>query len=145
MSQRNRPTRHLIDARGMTLIEIMIVITILGMVAAAVAVAVIPQLQQAQIKQAGIDIQTIKNACDLYYNKHSRYPATDEGLAALVSEKMLTKTPKDPWGQPYIYRFPGVKNQDGPDIGSYGADKQPGGVDKNKDIFLGEMDTGPAS
>ncbi len=128
------------SARGMTLIEIMIVITILGMVAAAVAVAVIPQLKTAQVKQAKIDIQTIKNAADLYYNKHSRYPTTDEGIAALVSEKMLTKAPLDPWKRPYVYRFPGVKNQDGPDIGTYGADGQPGGTGDNADLFLGQLD-----
>lgn len=128
------------SARGMTLIEIMIVITILGMVAAAVAVAVIPALKDAQIKQAKMDIQTIANAADLYYNKHSRYPGTDEGIAALKSEKMLTKVPLDPWKQPYTYRFPGVKNPDGPDIGSYGADGQPGGTGDNADLFLGQMD-----
>ncbi len=128
------------SARGMTLIEIMIVITILGMVAAAVAVAVIPQLKSAQISQAKMDIQTISNACDLYYNKNSRYPGTDEGIAALVSEKMLKKQPMDPWRRPYTYRFPGVKNNDGPDIGSYGADGQPGGSGDNADLFLGQME-----
>jgi len=124
----------------MTLIEIMIVITILGMVAAAVAVAVIPTLKDAQIKQAKIDIQTIKNACDLYYNKKSQYPSNDEGIPSLVSEKMLTKPPLDPWKKAYIYRYPGTINQDGPDIGSYGADGQPGGSGDNADIFLGAMD-----
>ena len=128
------------SSRGMTLIEIMIVITILGMVAAAVAVAVIPQLKSAQVKQAKIDIQTIKNAADLYYNKHSRYPGSDEGIPALVSEKMLSKQPLDPWKRPYVYRFPGVKNQDGPDIGSYGGDGQPGGTGENADLFLGQLD-----
>ncbi|RMG19161.1 MAG: type II secretion system protein GspG [Deltaproteobacteria bacterium] len=128
--------------RGMTLIEIMIVITILGMVTAAVAVAVIPQLKEAKVKQARIDIQNIKNAADLYYNKHSRYPTTDEGIAALVQEKMLDKTPKDPWNRPYIYRYPGVKNPNGPDIGTYGADGQPGGTDDNQDLFLGELGEG---
>jgi general secretion pathway protein G len=126
-------------ARGMTLIEIMIVITILGMVAAAVAVAVIPSLREAKVKQAKIDIQTIKNAADLYYNKYSHYPTTDEGIAALVNEKMLDKTPVDPWGQPYIYRYPGVKNSDGPDIGTYGSDKQPGGTGDAQDLFLGDL------
>lgn len=129
-----------VSARGMTLIEIMIVITILGMVAAAVAVAVIPQLKSAQVKQAKIDIQTIKNASDLYYNKHSRYPGTDEGIPSLVSEKMLSKQPMDPWKRPYVYRFPGVKNTDGPDVGSYGADGQPGGTGENADLFLGQLD-----
>ena len=126
-------------ARGMTLIEIMIVITILGMVAAAVAVAVIPSLREAKVKQAKIDIQTIKNAADLYYNKNSHYPSSDEGIQALVSEKMLDKTPVDPWRHPYIYRFPGVKNSDGPDIGTYGADGQPGGTGDNQDLFLGSL------
>ncbi|MDF1562211.1 MAG: type II secretion system major pseudopilin GspG [Deltaproteobacteria bacterium] len=130
------------SARGMTLIEIMIVITILGMVAAAVAVAVIPQLKSAQVSQAKIEIQTIKNASDLYYNKHSRYPGSDEGIAALVSEKMLSKAPTDPWKRPYVYRFPGVKNPDGPDIGSYGADGQPGGTGENADLFLGQFGEG---
>ena len=127
-------------ARGMTLIEIMIVITILGMVAAAVAVAVVPALKSAKVKQAKIDIQTIKNAADLYYNKYSHYPTTDEGIQALVSEKMLSKVPMDPWQHPYIYRYPGVKNSDGPDIGTYGSDGQPGGTGDAQDLFLGSLD-----
>ncbi len=139
LSAHHRSDSSVHDQRGMTLIEIMIVITILGMVTAAVAVAVIPQLKEAKVKQARIDIQNIKNAADLYYNKHSRYPTTEEGIQVLVQEKMLDKMPKDPWNRPYIYRFPGVKNPDGPDIGTYGADGQPGGTDDNQDLFLGEL------
>lgn len=136
------PTRRRRSAaqRGMTLIEIMIVITILGMVAAAVAVAVVPQLREAKVKTARMEIQTIANAADLYYNKFSKYPATDEGIGVLVTERMLKQNKPDPWNNPYIYRFPGVKNQDGPDIGSYGSDGQPGGTGDAADIFLGQLD-----
>jgi general secretion pathway protein G len=126
--------------RGMTLIEIMVVITILGMVAAAVAVAVIPQLREARVQQARTDIMTIKNAADLYYNKHSSYPSTDEGIQALVSERFLDHMPRDPWGNPYVYRYPGVHNQDGPDIGTYGSNGQPGGTGDSQDIFLGQFE-----
>lgn len=127
--------------RGMTLIEIMIVITILGMVAAAVAVAVVPQLKEAKVKTAKMEIQTIANAADLYYNKFSKYPGSDEGISALVQEKMLKQNKPDPWGNPYVYRFPGVKNPDGPDIGSYGSDGQPGGTGDASDLFLGDMNS----
>ena len=128
--------------RGMTLIEIMVVITIIGMVAAAVAVAVIPQLREARVQQAKTDIMTIKNAADLFYNKYSHYPSTDQGIAALVSERFLDHSPTDPWGRPYIYRYPGVHNQDGPDIGSYGSNGQPGGTGDSADIFLGQFERG---
>ncbi len=130
------------SARGMTLIEIMVVITILGMVAAAVAVAVIPQLREARVQQAKTDIMTIKNAADLFYNRHSRYPTTDEGISALVSERFLDHMPRDPWGSPYVYRYPGAHNPDGPDIGTYGANGQPGGTGDSADIFYGQFERG---
>ncbi len=130
------------SARGMTLIEIMVVITIIGMVAAAVAVAVIPQLREARVQQARTDIMTIKNAADLFYNKYSRYPSTDEGIGALVSERFLDHQPRDPWGNPYVYRYPGVQNPDGPDIGTYGANGQPGGTGDAADIFYGQFERG---
>ncbi len=126
--------------RGMTLIEIMVVITIIGMVAAAVAVAVIPQLREARVQQARTDIMTIKNAADLYYNRYSTYPSTEEGIPALVSERFLDHMPRDPWGNDYIYRYPGVQNPDGPDIGTYGANGQPGGTGDSADIFLGQLE-----
>ena len=129
-------------SRGMTLIEIMVVITIIGMVAAAVAVAVIPQLREARVQQAKTDIMTIKNAADLYYNRHSHYPSTDQGIGALVSERFLDHMPRDPWGNEYVYRYPGAHNPDGPDIGTYGSNGQPGGTGDSTDIFYGQFERG---
>lgn len=128
--------------RGMTLIEIMIVITILGMVAAAVTVAVIPIYKDAQVQTAMTDLRSLGNAADLYYNKTGAYPSNDEGFAAMIEAGVLKKSQKltDPWGQPYVYRVPPQKNPDGPDIGSYGADRQPGGHGYGTDLYLGALE-----
>src|ERR671929_1921645 len=89
--------------RGMTLIEIMVVITILGLIAAAVAVNVVGQLSDAKIKQAKTDLHTLENCLDLYKVDKGRYPTTEEGLAALVSAGKCKSGLKDPWGRDYVY------------------------------------------
>jgi len=121
-------------ARGMTLIEIMVVITILGLIAAAVAVNVVGQLDEAKIKQARTDIHTLENCLDLYKIDKGRYPATEEGLAAVVTAGKCKPQLKDPWGTPYVYLFPGQAHPDGFDLKSYGADGAAGGDGKNADI-----------
>ncbi len=120
--------------RGMTLIEIMVVITILGLIAAAVAVNVVGQLSDAKIKQAKTDLHTIENCLDLYKVDKGRYPTTEEGLQAVVAAGKCKAQIKDPWKHDYVYLYPGQVHPDSFDIKSYGADGQPGGDGENADI-----------
>jgi general secretion pathway protein G len=129
VAQRHRQTKSAL-ARGMTLIEIMVVITILGLIAAAVGVAVIPQLDKAKVSRARLDIQTIEGALKLYYAKKGNYPDTATGLRALVDTQTLEKLPKDPWNNDYVYTLEAGK----PVIVSYGRDGQAGGEGLDGDI-----------
>ena len=114
----------------MTLLEIIVVIAIISIVMGAVAVAVIPKLGQAKQDVAGQDIMNIESALKLYYTKKGRYPDTATGLRALVETQNLDKTPKDPWGNDYVYLNEGGK----PVIISYGRDGAPGGGDEDADV-----------
>lgn len=117
-------------SRGMTLIEIMVVITILGLIAAAVGVAVIPQLNQARRDRAELDIKNIQNALKLYYTKKGNYPDTATGLRGLVEMQALEQIPRDPWNNEYVYLNEGGK----PVVISYGADGTSGGEGQDADI-----------
>lgn len=117
-------------ARGMTLIEIIVVITILSLLMAAVGVAVIPQLEQAKVDRAKMDIGNIQNALKTYYAKKGNYPDTGLGLKALVDAQILERVPVDPWETEYVY----MKEGSTPVIISYGKDKAPGGADTDADI-----------
>ncbi len=121
-------------SRGMTLIEILVVITILGIIAAAVAVNVVGQLDEAKVKQAKTDLHTLENCLDLYKIDKGRYPNTEEGLQAVVTAGKCKPQLKDPWGHPYVYLFPGQVHPDSFDIKSYGGDGQAGGDGTNADI-----------
>ncbi len=122
-------------SRGMTLIEIMVVLVILGMIAAAVAVNVVGRKKEAEIQQAKNDVRNIAtNGVDMYRVSKGRYPTTEEGLRILVQEKYLSAgnaegIPKDPWGQPYVYLYPGQTNADGYDVKSNGPDGRAGSED----------------
>ncbi|MBF5044907.1 type II secretion system protein GspG [Aggregicoccus sp. 17bor-14] len=116
--------------RGMTLIEIMVVITILGLIAAAVGVAVIPKLDESRVERAKLDIHTIQGALKLYYAKKGNYPDTATGLKALVDTNNLETLPKDPWGNDFVYLNEGGK----PVIISYGSDGTQGGEGSSADI-----------
>jgi general secretion pathway protein G len=122
-------------ARGMTLIEILVVITILGIIAAAVAVNVVGQLDEAKVKQARTDLHTLENCLDLYKIDKGRYPSTEEGLQAVVTAGKCKNQLKDPWGHPYVYLFPGQAHPESFDLKSYGADGQQGGEGTNADII----------
>jgi general secretion pathway protein G len=123
------------SARGMTLIEIMVVIVILGMIAAAVAVNVVGQQKTAQLKQAQTDVQHIaSNGVDTYRVMKGRYPTTEEGVRILIQEGILKANQsdgslKDPWGNAYVYLAPGQKHTDAYDVRSNGPDGRPGTED----------------
>jgi len=124
--------RSLFKARavsaGFSLLEIMVVITIMAMIMGAVSIGVMSYLDRAKAKQAAMDIKTISNALDLYKSEFGRYP---DSLDALVKEKILKekKVPKDPWGNEYVYINPGSNNPDGFDLYSFGKDGREGGGD----------------
>ena len=127
---------------GFTLIELMIVLFILGLLAALVAPRLMGRVGKAKQKTAQAQIQLLATAMDLFHLDVGRYPTEDEGLKVLYqrpeglsswSGPYLDKPPpKDPWGRDYNYKCPG---DHGPyDLWSWGADGQPGGEGENADI-----------
>ncbi len=124
--------------RGMTLIEIMVVITILGLIAAAVAVNVVGQMGKARVETARTDVHKITEGVDTFKVMKGRYPTTEEGIGILIKENILkaNKDGKlvDPWQHEYIYLYPGQAHPESYDVKSYGGDGQPGGDGENADI-----------
>ncbi|HNW15706.1 MAG TPA: type II secretion system major pseudopilin GspG [bacterium] len=120
-----------VAVKGFSLLEIMVVITIMTMIMGAVGVGVMSYLDKSKIKQARIDIATISNALDLYKTEFGKYPDSEDGLSRLVEEKILKekKAPRDPWGNDFIYIYPGSNNEDGFDLYSFGPDGKEGGND----------------
>jgi general secretion pathway protein G len=130
---------------GFTLIEVMIVIVILGVLAALIVPKVMGRPDEARVAAAKQDIFTIMQSLKLYKLDNRRYPTTEQGLAALVQKPSqapvpqswsaggyLEKLPNDPWGQPYQYLNPGLHGEI--DVMSFGADGQPGGQGADADI-----------
>ena len=127
---------------GFTLIELMIVLFILGLLAALVAPRLMGRVGKAKQKTAQAQIQMLATALDLYHLDVGRYPTEEEGLRSLYAKPeslpawsgpYLDKAvPKDPWARDYVYKCPG---EHGPyDLYSMGADGQPGGEGENADI-----------
>ncbi|MGQ4274799.1 type II secretion system major pseudopilin GspG [Terrihabitans sp. B22-R8] len=128
---------------GYTLVELLVVITIIGLIVALVGPRVLGYLGDSKVKTAKIQIQGFTSALDLYYLDTGRYPSSSEGLNALVQRGAGTTTwngpylkggsvPLDPWGRPYVYRTP---SEHGPyDIVSRGSDGQEGGTGDAADI-----------
>ena len=116
--------------RGMTLIEIMVVLVILGLIAGAVTVAVIPRINEARVDRTKLDIASLENGLKLYYARTGKYPDTATGFKALLDMQIIDKPPKDAWGNDYVYLLESGR----PIITSYGADAAPGGDGVNTDI-----------
>ncbi len=129
---------------GFTLIEIMVVVIIIGLLAAIVAPNVIGRVDDAQITRAKADIGQIENALKFYRLDNFAYPSSEQGLEALVTRPndpnirnwktggYLDRVPKDPWGNEYLYLNPG--NNAEIDVYTLGADGRPGGEGTNADI-----------
>jgi general secretion pathway protein G len=113
--------------KGMTLVEIMVVIAIIGLVMGAVVVAAVPQLESARCKTAWSETQTIQQAIATFQTDNAG--DCPKSLDDLVSQKFLSKSPVDPWGQAFKYKCPGDKMTDGADIWSSGKNKQEGDED----------------
>jgi general secretion pathway protein G len=142
MARRAHVNKHA-DQRGFTLVEMLVVITIIGLIMGLIGPRVLNYLSESKVKTARIQIQSFGSALDLFYLDAGRYPSTAEGLAVLVRPAGGVagwagpylkggNVPNDPWNNPYVYRSPGLH---GPyDIVSYGSDGQEGGTDLAADI-----------
>ena len=138
--------------RGFTLIEIMVVVVILGVLAAIIVPKFLGRPDEAKVTKAKVDIKSLEEALGLFKLDNGFYPSTEQGLKALVDkpeigripEKFqaggyLKRVPNDPWGTPFVYLSPGVQSRDF-DLISYGADGQPGGENFDADIKSWEID-----
>jgi len=136
-----------ISEQGFTLLEIMVVVVIIGLLAAAVVPQLMGNVDRAAIQRAKQDVRQIENSLNLYRLDNFRYPSTTEGLQALVTNpgeanapnwrQVLKSIPKDPWDQPYHYASPGQHGDF--DVFTYGADRQEGGEGVNADIGNWEL------
>jgi len=132
-------------ARGFTLIEILVVITILGILAALIVPRIMDRPDQARATAARADVNAIMSGLKLYKLDNGVYPSNDQGLQALVKRPdrgdiprnwkpggYLEKLPQDPWGSDYQYLNPGIRGE--VDVFSLGADRKPGGENYDADI-----------
>jgi len=128
---------------GFTMIELMVVLVIIGVLAALIVPNVINRADDARVTAARTDISNLMQALKLFRLDNQYFPSAEQGLSALVSrpntgnpplnwKPYLDKLPNDPWGQPYQYLNPGIKGE--VDIQSLGADGQIGGEGKNSDL-----------
>lgn len=142
---RPRAKRKIGKQAGFTLIEIMVVVVILGILAAVVVPRIMDRPDQARVIKAAQDIRVIENALRLYRLDNFAYPSTEQGLEALVRKPAIPPEPRrwkaggyidrlsrDPWGNEYQYLNPGQYSEI--DIFCYGADGRPGGEGINAEI-----------
>ena len=137
--------KHSVRSRGFTLIEIMVVVVIMGVLAALLVPRLMGRADDARIIAAKQDIATLMQALKLYRLDNQRYPTNEQSLQALVSKPAGVPVPpnwksggyldrlnKDPWGNPYVYQSPGTHGE--VDVYSLGADGKPGGTGNDADI-----------
>jgi len=129
--------------RGFTLIELLVVLVILGLLMSVVGPQVMKYVGSSRVDTARIQVQELSSALDMYYLEVGRYPTREQGLQALIEQPTgvsnwngpylrKASVPTDPWGNDYIYRFPGEHGRF--DLYSLGADGQPGGDGENAEI-----------
>ncbi len=136
-------SRRLPGQAGFTLVEVIVVLSIMGLIMAMVGPRVLGYLTDSKEKMARIQVETLSNAAELFFIDNGRYPLEPEGLQALLAAPASlptwrgpylkgTAVPADPWGRPYVYRAPGTRGEY--DLLSYGKDGQPGGNGDAADI-----------
>ncbi len=134
--------------RGFTLLELVVVIIVLGLLAAIVAPQILGRVSDARTTSAETQVTLFGTALDNYRLDNGAYPTTEQGLAALREKPtrapvptnwrgpyLRKDVPLDPWGKPYIYRSPGERNASGYDLLSLGRDGKPGGEGEDKDVI----------
>jgi general secretion pathway protein G len=128
---------------GFTLIELMVVLMIIGVLAALIVPNVLDRADDARVSAAKTDVNNLMQALKLYKLDNQRYPTAEQGLQALLKKpssppvppnwkSYLDQLPNDPWGRAYVFLNPGIKSE--VDVMSFGADGQAGGEGKNADI-----------
>jgi general secretion pathway protein G len=128
---------------GVTLIEMLVVVTIIALFAALVAPRILGRADQARVTAAKVQISNFQGALAQYKLDTGVFPTTEQGLKALREKPagveswrgpyLPKEIPMDPWGRPYLYKYPG-EHGDEPDLSSLGADGQPGGAELNADV-----------
>ena len=148
----NRPSsthqRRSFSRSGFTLLELVVVIIVLGLLAAIVAPQILGRVSDARTTAAQTQVALFGTALDNYRLDNGSYPTTDQGLAALRERPTRTPVPSnwrgpylrkdvplDPWGKPYVYRSPGERNATGYDLMSLGRDGKAGGEGEDKDVI----------
>ena len=129
-------------ARGFTIIELMVVVAIIGMLAALVVPNVLDRLDESKVTAARTEVNRLMQVLKTFKLDNQRFPSAEQGLESLVRKPAganlpnwrpnLDKLPNDPWGRPYQYANPGVKGEI--DVFSYGEDGAPGGEGKAADV-----------
>ena len=131
---------------GFTLIEIMAVVLIIGLLSTLVGIAIFPQIDKSRVNAARAQLKMLDAALETFRMDSARFPTTDQGLEALIIEPADARNyqaggylrerrvPDDPWGNPYLYEFPGQNNPHAYDIWSWGADGEAGGSGVDADI-----------
>ncbi|MBI2082782.1 MAG: type II secretion system major pseudopilin GspG [Deltaproteobacteria bacterium] len=145
--------KKMLSEKGMTLIEIMVVVTILGMIATIVTVNVLGRLDQAKVTAAKTQMKSLETGLDEFRRDNGFYPSTEQGMKALIEKPSVGRipnsyprdgylkgnaVPKDPWGCDFIYYSPGLHGNRY-EMTSLGADCQEGGEDTDEDINSWEI------
>jgi len=143
--------------RGFTLIEIMVVVIIIGLLAAVIVPSVVGKVGEARVAKAKQDIQALGTALTMYRLDNFKYPTTDQGLKALIEQPadptirnwrkggyISDGSLKDPWGNDYQYVYPSTHGKEY-DLYSYGADGQEGGEGEDADVGNWNLDSQPGA
>lgn len=137
--------------QGFTLIEIIVVVVIIGLLAAVIAPNIFGQVEEARIKKSLSDLRALESALNLYRLDNFNYPSTDQGIQALVTKPSgspeaknwrkggyIPRMPLDPWGSEYQYAIPGASGSEF-DLFTFGADGKLGGEENNKDLSTADL------